>query len=93
METQIIRPQATLSMKLNFPDLCQHHNITPRGIILIGAYDGKTLKRLNLPNTVKILVIDANQGAVERLQENFAGKVHRWQHRLLEENKVFYYFK
>ncbi|MDS1347803.1 FkbM family methyltransferase [Planktothrix agardhii] len=72
METQIIRPQATLSMKLNFPDLCQHHNITPRGIILIGAYDGKTLKRLNLPNTVKILVIDANQGAVERLQENFA---------------------
>ena len=72
METQIIRPQATLSMKLNFPDLCQHHNITPRGIILIGAYDVKTLKRLNLPNTVKILVIDANQGAVERLQENFA---------------------
>ena len=72
METQIIRSQATLSMKLNFPDLCQHHNITPRGIILIGAYDGKTLKRLNLPNTVKILVIDANQGAVERLQENFA---------------------
>ena len=72
IETQIIRPQATLSMKLNFPDLCQHHNITPRGIILIGAYDGKTLKRLNLPNTVKILVIDANQGAVERLQENFA---------------------
>ncbi|GCL34370.1 hypothetical protein PA905_47130 [Planktothrix agardhii CCAP 1459/11A] len=72
METQIIRPQATLSMKLNFPDLCQHHNITPRGIILIGAYDGKTLKRLNLPNTVKILLIDANQGAVERLQENLA---------------------
>ncbi|MEY3328698.1 MAG: hypothetical protein RLZZ115_1581 [Cyanobacteriota bacterium] len=72
METQIIRPQATLSMKLNFPDLCQHHNITPRGIILVGAYDGKTLKRLNLPNTVKTLLIDANPSAVERLQENFA---------------------
>ncbi|WP_197046435.1 FkbM family methyltransferase [Planktothrix paucivesiculata] len=72
METQIIRPQATLSMKLNFPDLCQHHNITPRGIILIGAYDGKTLKRLNLPNTVKTLLIDANPSAVGRLQQNFA---------------------
>ncbi|CAD5929111.1 Methyltransferase FkbM family [Planktothrix agardhii] len=72
METQIIRPQATLSMKLNFPDLCQQHNITPRGIILVGAYDGKTLKRLNLPNTVKTLLIDANPSAVERLQENFA---------------------
>ncbi|HEY9863066.1 MAG TPA: FkbM family methyltransferase, partial [Candidatus Obscuribacterales bacterium] len=59
-------------MKLNFPDLCQHHNITPRGIILIGAYDGKTLKRLNLPNTVKTLLIDANPTAVERLQQNFA---------------------
>ncbi|SKB15717.1 Methyltransferase FkbM family (fragment) [Planktothrix sp. PCC 11201] len=72
METQIIRPQATLSMKLNFPDLCQHHNITPRGIILVGAYDGKTLKRLNLPNTVKTLLIDANPSAVGRLQANFA---------------------
>jgi len=72
IETQIIRPQTTLSMKLNFPDPCQHHNITPRGIILIGAYDGKTLKRLNLPNTVKTLLIDANPSAVERLQENFA---------------------
>jgi FkbM family methyltransferase len=59
-------------MKLNFPDLCQHHNITPRGIILVGAYDGKTLKRLNLPNTVKTLLIDANPSAVERLQQNFA---------------------
>jgi FkbM family methyltransferase len=63
-------------MKLNFPDLCQHHNITPRGIILIGAYDGKTLKRLNLPNTVKTLLIDANPSAVERLQQNFADSPH-----------------
>ncbi|MEG4838610.1 FkbM family methyltransferase, partial [Microcoleus sp. B9-D4] len=74
METQIVRPQATPSMKLNFPDLCQHHNITPRGIISIGAYDHKTLKRLNLPNTIKTLLIDANPTAVERLQENFADR-------------------
>ncbi|MBE9164839.1 FkbM family methyltransferase [Tychonema sp. LEGE 06208] len=74
LDNQVNRPQATLSMKLNFPDLCQQHAITPRGIISIGAYDGKTLKRLNLPNTVKILVIDANQSAVERLQENFADR-------------------
>ncbi|MEG4857829.1 FkbM family methyltransferase [Microcoleus sp. K1-B6] len=61
-------------MKLNFPDLCQQHVITPRGIILIGAYDAKTLKRLNLPNTIKTLLIDANPTAVERLQENFADR-------------------
>ncbi|WRH67456.1 MAG: FkbM family methyltransferase [Planktothrix sp. GU0601_MAG3] len=72
IDNQVNRHRATISMKLNFPDLCQHHNITPRGIILVGAYDGKTLKRLNLPNTVKTLLIDANQGAVERLQQNFA---------------------
>ncbi|MBE9186780.1 FkbM family methyltransferase [Microcoleus sp. LEGE 07076] len=58
-------------MKIDFPKLCQQHNITPRGIISIGAYDGKTLKRLNLPNTVKTLLIDANPTAVERLQANF----------------------
>ncbi|VXD22737.1 FkbM family methyltransferase [Planktothrix serta PCC 8927] len=63
-------------MKLDFFNLCQQHNITPRGIILIGAYDGKTVKRLNLPNTVKTLLIDANQGAVKRLQENFADSPH-----------------
>jgi len=72
IDNQVNRPQTTPSMKLNFPDLCQHHNITPRGIILIGAYDGKTLKHLNLPNTVKTLLIDANPNAVERLQRNFA---------------------
>ncbi|MEG4529159.1 FkbM family methyltransferase, partial [Microcoleus sp. D2_18a_D3] len=59
-------------MKLDFLNLCQQHNITPRGIISIGAYDGKTLKRLNLPNTLKTLLIDANPSAVERLQQNFA---------------------
>ena len=61
-------------MKLDFSNLCQQHNITPRGIISIGAYDGKTLKRLNLPNTLKTLLIDANPSAVERLQENFADR-------------------
>jgi FkbM family methyltransferase len=61
-------------MKLNFSNLCQQHAITPRGIISIGAYDGKTLKRLNLSNTVKTLLIDANPRAVERLQENFADR-------------------
>jgi len=61
-------------MKLDFLNLCQQHTITPRGIISIGAYDGKTLKRLNLPNTVKTLLIDANPTAVERLQENFGDR-------------------
>ncbi|MFM6358040.1 MAG: FkbM family methyltransferase [Planktothrix sp.] len=59
-------------MKLDFFNLCQQNNITPNGIIWIGAYDGKTLKRLNLPDTVKTLLIDANPNAVERLQTNFA---------------------
>jgi FkbM family methyltransferase len=61
-------------MKLNFSNLCQQQAITPRGIISIGAYDGKTLKRLNLPHTLKTLLIDANPNVVERLQENFADR-------------------
>ncbi len=59
-------------MKLDFSNLCQQHSIAPRGIIFIGASDGKTLKRLNLPDTVKTLLIDANPNVVERLQANFA---------------------
>ncbi len=47
-------------MKLHRPTLTQQHNLTPRGIIHIGAYEEKDLKRYPTPNTAKILLIEAN---------------------------------
>ncbi len=59
-------------MKLDLYTLTQQHNLTPRGIIHIGAYEGKDLKRYPTPDTAKILLIEANPKAVEQLQANFA---------------------
>ncbi|MFZ1025930.1 MAG: FkbM family methyltransferase, partial [Limnoraphis robusta] len=61
-------------MKLDLHTLTQQHNLTPRGIIHIGAYEGKDLKRYPTPDTAKILLIEANPTAVEHLQANFADK-------------------
>jgi FkbM family methyltransferase len=61
-------------MKLDLHTLTQQHNLTPRGIIHIGAYEGKDLKRYPAPDTAKILLIEANPKAVEHLQANFADK-------------------
>ncbi|ERT04012.1 methyltransferase, FkbM family domain protein [Lyngbya aestuarii BL J] len=61
-------------MKLDLHTLTQQHNLTPRGIIHIGAYEGKDLKRYPTPDTAKILLIEANPKAVEHLQANFADK-------------------
>ncbi|WP_413166740.1 hypothetical protein ACL6C3_08555 [Capilliphycus salinus ALCB114379] len=40
-------------MKLHRPTLTQQHNLTPRGIIHIGAYEGKDLKRYPTPTPPK----------------------------------------
>ncbi|EAW33943.1 FkbM family methyltransferase [Lyngbya sp. PCC 8106] len=61
-------------MKLDLHTLTQQHNLTPRGIIHIGAYEGKDLKRYPTPDTAKILLIEANPAACEHLQANFADK-------------------
>ena len=61
-------------MKLDLYTLTQQHNLTPRGIIHIGAYEGKDLKRYPTPDTAKILLIEANPAACEHLQANFADK-------------------
>jgi len=61
-------------MKLDLHTLTQQHSLTPRGIIHIGAYEGKDLKRYPTPDTAKILLIEANPKAVEYLQANFADK-------------------
>ncbi|MEB3279447.1 MAG: FkbM family methyltransferase [Lyngbya sp.] len=61
-------------MKLDLHSLTQQHRLTLRGIIHIGAYEGKDLKRYPTPDTAKILLIEANPKAVEYLQANFADK-------------------
>jgi FkbM family methyltransferase len=61
-------------MKLDLHTLFEQHNLIPRGIIHVGAYQGKDLKRYPTPDTAKILLIEANPKAVERLQANFANQ-------------------
>ncbi|MGB3533568.1 MAG: FkbM family methyltransferase [Microcoleaceae cyanobacterium] len=61
-------------MKLDLNTLFEQHNLIPRGIIHVGAYQGKDLKRYPTPDTAKILLIEANPKAVEQLQANFANQ-------------------
>lgn len=61
-------------MKLDLYALCQQYNFIPRGIIHVGAYEGKDLKRYPTPDTAKILLIEANPTAVEQLQVNYESK-------------------
>jgi FkbM family methyltransferase len=61
-------------MKLDLNTLFEQHSVIPRGIIHVGAYQAKDLKRYPAPDTAKILLIEANPKAVERLQANFANQ-------------------
>jgi FkbM family methyltransferase len=61
-------------MKLDLHTLFEQHNLIPRGMIHVGACEGKDLKRYPTPDTAKILLIEANPKAVERLQANFANQ-------------------
>ncbi|MEL7035967.1 MAG: FkbM family methyltransferase [Cyanobacteria bacterium J06592_8] len=61
-------------MKLDLYALCQQYDFTPGGIIHVGAYEGKDLKRYPTPDIAKILLIEANPAAVEQLQVNYGNK-------------------
>ncbi|MDY6804010.1 MAG: FkbM family methyltransferase, partial [Cyanobacteriota bacterium] len=59
-------------MKLDLRNLCQEKAIAPRGVIHVGAYEGKDLKIYEHLGASKVLFIEANPEAFKRLEENIA---------------------
>ncbi|MEM1172777.1 MAG: FkbM family methyltransferase, partial [Cyanobacteria bacterium P01_H01_bin.35] len=59
-------------MKLDLKNLCLQKSVTPRGIIHVGAYDGKDIKLYQTLDISKILFIEANPTIFERLKKNIA---------------------
>ncbi|NET44321.1 FkbM family methyltransferase [Okeania sp. SIO2B3] len=57
-------------MKLDLKNLCSQNQIFPRGIIHVGAYEGKDIKTYQALNISKILFIEANPTVFERLKTN-----------------------
>ncbi|MDT9327549.1 MAG: FkbM family methyltransferase, partial [Limnospira sp. PMC 1286.21] len=55
-------------MKLNLHQIFQDHKVTPRGIIYVGAGEGRSLKRFAKFTNAKILLIEANPVTCERLK-------------------------
>ena len=58
---------------LDITSLCQKHSVKPRGVIHIGAYEGKEVTQYQLMGAEKTLFIEANPVVFERLQGNIAG--------------------
>jgi len=52
---------------LNLQDLCNRYNIVPRGIIHIGAHEGKEAERYQAMGVQKVLFIEANPAVYKRL--------------------------
>ena len=59
-------------MKLDLRNLCEQKSVAPRGVIHVGAYDGKDLKTYQSLGVSKVLFIEANLEAFKRLEENIA---------------------
>ena len=59
-------------MKLDLKNLCSQNKIFPRGIIHVGAYEGKDIKTYQELNISKIIFIEANPTVFERLKTNIA---------------------
>ncbi len=59
-------------MKLDLKNLCLQNSVTPRGIIHVGAYDGKDIKLYQTLDISKVLFIEANPTIFERLKTNIA---------------------
>ncbi|NET16857.1 MAG: FkbM family methyltransferase, partial [Okeania sp. SIO1H6] len=57
-------------MKLDLKNLCLQNSVSPRGIIHVGAYDGKDIKLYQTLGISKILFIEANPTVFERLKAN-----------------------
>ena len=57
-------------MKLDLKNLFSQNSIIPKGIIHVGAYDGKDIKLYQTLNISKIFFIEANPTVFERLKAN-----------------------
>ena len=57
---------------LDLQELCKKHLVTPKGIIHIGAHEGKEIKCYQAMDVQTILFIEANPVVFERLSENLA---------------------
>jgi len=55
---------------LNLKKLCKQHTVIPRGVIHIGAHEGKEVEKYLEMGAEKILFIEANPIVFERLQKN-----------------------
>jgi FkbM family methyltransferase len=57
---------------LDLQALCSKHSVTPRGLIHIGAHEGKEIELYQAMGTQQVLFIEANPIVFERLQANIA---------------------
>ncbi|MEG4998382.1 FkbM family methyltransferase [Microcoleus sp. B4-D4] len=58
---------------LDLQQLCVKHSVVPRGVIHIGAHEGKEIARYQAMGVQRILLIEANPVVFERLKTNIAG--------------------
>ncbi|MEG4352128.1 FkbM family methyltransferase [Microcoleus sp. LAD1_D3] len=61
---------------LDLQQLCGKHSVTPRGIIHIGAHEGKEIARYRAMGVQRVLFVEANPAVFERLKTNIAGFPH-----------------
>ncbi len=57
-------------MKLNLRNLLSQNSVSPKGIIHVGAYEGKDIKLYHALGISKIIFIEANPTVFERLKAN-----------------------
>ncbi|MEG3896269.1 MULTISPECIES: FkbM family methyltransferase [unclassified Microcoleus] len=58
---------------LDLQQLCGKHSVAPRGIIHIGAHEGKEMARYRAMGVQRVLFVEANPAVFERLKTNIAG--------------------
>ncbi|WP_293335749.1 FkbM family methyltransferase [Microcoleus sp. CAWBG58] len=58
---------------LDLQQLCVKHSVVPRGVIHIGAHEGKEIATYQTMGVQRVLFIEANPAVFERLQTNIAG--------------------
>ncbi|MGB3512534.1 MAG: FkbM family methyltransferase [Microcoleaceae cyanobacterium] len=68
----IVPPISLDMMKLNLRNLLSQNSVSPKGIIHVGAYEGKDIKLYQALGISKVLFIEANPTVFERLKANIA---------------------
>lgn len=58
---------------LDLQQLCTKHSVVPRGVIHIGAHEGKEIATYQTMGVERVLFVEANPAVFERLQTNIAG--------------------